>query len=211
MVDGAPADAWRVIEDQVGFLSDADGRCIGFQVNGFGSFDPEAPELDVLWTDAPHFDAPLLGLRDASAGAICVAARVFLGDEPTLNRCYFNDAVSAGAAGYEAEAAELWALCLETGDAMAHYGLGYTLYALGDFRGAYRHLRVYTELTPHNAWSWCWLGRVCIALGELDEARSVLEKAVEMEAQCGETTGAPELLEELDGRHELKPGRQARP
>ncbi len=184
----------------MGFLSDPDGRCIGFQVNDFASFDPDAPEFDALWNETPHFDAPQLGLRDACAGASCVAARVFLGDEPTLNRCYFNSAVSAGAAGEEATAAEQWALCLETGDAMAHYGLGYTLYALGDFRGAYRHLRVYAELTPRNAWSWCWLGHACIALGELGEARTALEKAVEMEAQGSEATDAPELLEELAER-----------
>ena len=121
---------------------------LGFQVNDFASFDPDATEFDALWTDTPRFDSPKLGLRDACAGAICVAARVFLGNEPTLNRCYFDSAVSAGAAGDEARAAEQWALCLETGDPMAHYGLGYTLYALGDYRGAYGHLRAYVELTP---------------------------------------------------------------
>lgn len=200
VADGQPDDAWRVVEEQVGFLSEPDGRCIGFQVNDFSGFDPEAPGFEPLWAETPRFDAPLLGLRDACAGAICVAARFRLGDNPTLNRCYFDDAVVTGGAGDESGAAELWALCLETGDPMAHYGLGYTLHALGDFRGAYRHLRAYAEITPRNAWSWCWLGRACIALGELGEARTVLTTALEIETAGGDETDARELLEELDGR-----------
>ena len=147
------------------------------------------------------FDVPQLGLRDASAGEICLAARAFLGDEPTLNKCYFDQAVAAGGAGDHSIAAGAWQLCLESGDPMAHYGLGYTLYELGDFRGAYRHLRAYTEITPNNAWAWCWLGRACLRLGELDEARHALETAIELEDQGAQETDAPELLEELEGRN----------
>ena len=33
---------------------------------------------------------------------------------------------------------------------MAHFGLGYTLYDLGRFQEAYRHLRHYTEIAPHG-------------------------------------------------------------
>ncbi len=77
---------------------------------------------------------------------------------------------------------------------MAHYGLGYTLYELGDFRGAYRHLRAYTEITPDNAWARSWLGRTCIALGERDEARSALQKAIVLAEEGGDETDAPELL-----------------
>ena len=57
-------------------------------------------------------------------------------------------------------------MALEAGDQKARYGLGYTLVELGEFREAYDHLRIYTELTPHNAWAWCWLGRACEGLGE---------------------------------------------
>lgn len=73
-------------------------------------------------------------------------------------------------------------------------------FRLGDFRGAYRHLRAYAEITPRNAWSWCWLGRACIALGELGEARTVLTTALEIETAGGDETDARELLAELDGR-----------
>lgn len=197
--DGQAGDAWRVVGEQVGFLLEGpDGRCIGFRVNDFDSFDPEAEGFEALWSDTPRFDVPQLGLRDASAGEICLAARAFLGDDPTLNRCYFDQAV---AAGDRAAAAEAWRLCLESGDPMAHYGLGYTLHDLGDLRGAYRHLRAYAEITPDNAWAWCWLGRACLGLGEIDEARRALETAVELEEHGGDETDAPELLKELEGHN----------
>ena len=200
--DGQPDDAWRVVGDQVGFLFEGpEERCIGFRVNGFSSFDPGAEGFEPLWSDTPRFDVPQLGLRDASAGEICLAARAFLGDEPTLNKCYFDQAVAAGGAGDHSIAAGAWQLCLESGDPMAHYGLGYTLYELGDLRGAYRHLRAYTEITPNNAWAWCWLGRACLQLGELDEARHALDTAIELEDHGAQETDAPELLEELEGRN----------
>ncbi len=202
VADGQPDDAWRVVGEQVGFLfEEPDERCTGFQVNDFSTFDPEAEGFEALWSDTPRFDVPQLGLRGASAGEICLAARAFLGDEPTLNKCYFDQAVAAGGAGDHSIAAGGWQLCLESGDPMAHYGLGYTLYELGDLRGAYRHLRAYVEITPNNAWAWCWLGRACLELGEHDEARQALERAVELEDHGGDETDAPELLEELEGRN----------
>ena len=99
--------------------------------------------------------------------------------------------MAAGSEDRYEDAVKLWRACLETGDLMAHYGLGYTLYELGDFRGAYRHLRAYTEITPDNGWAQSWLGRTCIALGERDEARSALQKAIALEEEGGD---APELL-----------------
>jgi len=36
---------------------------------------------------------------------------------------------------------------------------------LGRAREGYDALRRYTELTPHNAWAWCWLGRACAVMG----------------------------------------------
>jgi hypothetical protein len=45
------------------------------------------------------------------------------------------------------------------------------------------------------------VGRACLELGELDEARNALETAVALEEDGGDETDAPELLEELEGRN----------
>ncbi len=45
------------------------------------------------------------------------------------------------------------------GNLKAHFALGYTLSEQGRFQEAYRHLRLYTELAPHNAWAWNWFGQ----------------------------------------------------
>jgi hypothetical protein len=79
-----------------------------------------------------------------------LAARPFLGGRSTINRVYFNAAMRAE--GPEAE--ELWRYCLQSGDLMAHYSLEYTLYELGRYHEAYRHLRAYTELVPADGWAW---------------------------------------------------------
>lgn len=100
------------------------------------------------------------------------------------------------------EAEELWRNCLQAGDLMAHYSLGYTLYDLERYREAYRHLRAYTELVPADGWAWCWLGKACEAMGDLEQARSAYGRAIELDD--GETD-APEILAGLmdgDGRGE---------
>ena len=134
---------------------------------------------------------PALGLRDSTAGEIVLAARPFLGGRSTVNRVYFNAAMRAR--GREAE--EAWRYCLQSGDLMAHYGLGYTLHELGRSREAYRHLRAYTELVPADGWAWSWLGKACEAMGEAAEARSAYARAIALD---GDATDAPRLLAELD-------------
>ena len=115
-----------------------------------------------------------------------------------MNRVFVSAAIAAGAEDELDDAVNHWRACLETGDLMAHYGLGYTLHELGRYREAYRHLRAYTEITPLNAWAWCWLGYTCTALGELGEARAAYQRAVELEEAGGEETDADEWLERLD-------------
>lgn len=182
-----PSDHWRGVSDSFGYaLRSPEGPEIGFKVLGFSSFDPEDPEVEEIWS-GPRFDVPTLGLRDSTAGEIVLAARHFLGGQSTINRVYFNAAMHAE--GEEAE--KLWRYCLQAGDLMAHYSLGYTLYELGRYREAYRHLRAYTELVPADGWAWSWLGKACEAMGELQEARSTYEKAIDVD---GEQTDAPELL-----------------
>ena len=135
---------------------------------------------------------PQLGLTDASVGEIVLAARALFGG-PTINRVYFKAAVNAD----PEEALDLWLSCLAAGDCMAHFALGYTLYDLGRFHEAYRHLRYYAELAPAGSWNWCWYGKAAQAIGEIDEARTAYLRAIELEP-CDQETDAAELLAELD-------------
>jgi tetratricopeptide (TPR) repeat protein len=184
-----PRDHWREVNDSFAYiLRHPGGPEIGFKILDFSIFDPEGPEVSEIWK-SPRFDVPTLGLRDSTAGEIVLAARPFLGGHSTINRVYFNRAM---------QAEELWRYCLQSGDLMAHYGLGYTLYDLERYHEAYRHLRAYAELVPADGWAWCWLGKACEAMGELDEARSTYEKAIHLD---GDGTDAPELLVNLLDRY----------
>jgi tetratricopeptide (TPR) repeat protein len=188
--DGHPPEQFRAVGKHFGWMLDRPGgrRVIGFCVTALREFDPEAHPA--LWR-GPHFDAPLFGLTRARAGEIVLATKAALLDEPTTNRCYFADAVADE--GERALAA--WRQCLECGDQMAHYGLGYTLLALDRAREAYGHLRFYTELSPANAWAWCFLGQACEAIGETAEARAAYEKAAEL----ADDTDAHARLRALQG------------
>ena len=60
----------------------------------------------------------------------------------TVNRLMFGFAT----AHEGEEAMHAWRHVIEAGDPMGHFGLGYTLLELGDLHGAYKHLRIYTEI-----------------------------------------------------------------
>lgn len=145
-----------------------------------------------MWS-GPRFHVPQLGLGAATVGEIVLAARALFGEEPTINRVYFSAAVNADGE----DALSYWLSCLEAGDCMAHFALGYTLYDLGRFREAYRHLRYYAELAPAGSWNWCWYGKAAQAIGEIEEARTAYQRALELEPSDQETDAA-ELLAELD-------------
>lgn len=99
------------------------------------------------------------------------------------------------------EAVRSWRLCLECGDSMEHYGLGSTLLQLQRPREAYRHLRAYVEIARWNAWAWRWLGRACLELGEHEEARDAVTRALALEEANGDETDAEELLNTLERSH----------
>ena len=125
--DGQPPSCWRPIDEHFAyFYPPRARRPRGFFIRGFDDFDPFAPECEAIW-DRPRFSVPLLGLPAATAGEIVVAARAHLGDEPSVNRAYFNAAMHTSGE----EALTLWRCCLESGDSMAHFAIGYTLYELG--------------------------------------------------------------------------------
>ena len=91
----------------------------------FSGFDPEAEGLEEIWGGI-SFHAPVLGLRTASAGEIVLAARSFVRGADTINRYFFN----RGDESKGERAAFYWRACLQAGDLMAHFGLGYTLVEL---------------------------------------------------------------------------------
>ena len=194
--DGQPAENWSGVSERFGYLhAEPDGRVLGFKVLEFSQFDTDDPDVAEIWTEH-RFDVPVLGLTDATPGEIILATRALFGESSTINRAYFSDA--CGASGEEA--LELWLCGLQAGDSMAHFALGYTLYELGRFNEAYRHLRHYTEIAPAGAWNWCWLGKAAEAVGEAAEARRAYERAIALEEDSGEETDAPELLAELNRR-----------
>ena len=137
-------------------------------------------------------------MPDASIGEIITAARATFGEHQTVNRAFF----SAAALSEGEEALGRWRCCLEAGDSMAHYGIGYTLYELGRFHEAYRHLRYYTEIAPASSWTWYWYGRAAESIGENDEAIAAFQRACEIEAAGGEETDAAELLTLLEAKLE---------
>jgi tetratricopeptide (TPR) repeat protein len=191
--DAQPPENWRGVNESVGFLhSTPGGPAVGFKVLEFSRFDPDDPAVAEIWEGA-RFDAPVLGLQGVTAGEIILAARVLFGHKSSINRQFFNAAMDAEGA----EACDLWLACLHAGDAMAHFGLGYTLYELGRLQEAYRHLRHYTEIAPCGSWNWCWFGKAAEAVGEITEAVAAYQRALELERAGGEETDAEQLLENL--------------
>ncbi len=190
--DGQPPKNWSGVTEQFGFLHDEPGgRVLGFKVIDFSEFDLDEDAAVEIWS-GPRFDAPALGLTDASAGEIMLGTRALFADTSSVNRFYFSAAIDAEGE----DALAMWLGCLQSGDSMAHFGLGYTLYELGRMPEAYRHLRHYTEIAPAGPWNWCWFGKSAEAVGELGEARRAYEKAIELEDEDQETD-ASELLDAL--------------
>ena len=204
--DGLPPEQVIVLDEEprIRIVLDAPGSsvAIGFNVSEPHEIDVCSLTAAELWS-GPRFDVPPLALTGATVGEILLAAQGrFSPGEPTADAMHFHRAI-----GYAPEDAgepksfetliEQWRLALEAGEMKALFALGYTLVEAGRPRDAYDMLRRYTELTPHNAWAWCWLGRACVELGEDAEARHAFERAVACERAGSFETDAAELLEEL--------------
>ncbi len=191
--DAQPRDCWQGVSDEFGYLLDApDGRVVGFKVQEFSEFDLDNSDVAEIW-EAPLFDAPQLGLTNASAGEVAVAARAFFGGESSFNR----QAFSVGTSEKGEEALETWRICLQAGDTMAHFALGYTHFELGNFQDAYRHLRYYTEIAPAGPWNWTWFGRAAEAVGQSAEAADAYRRAIALTEEGEDTTDARERLDAL--------------
>ena len=199
VVDGRPPSQLVEVTPDVRYvLRSARGPLSGFTVHNFSRL--EIDSLGELAFGGPRFCIPLLGMDEACLGEVVLAARARF-DVSTADVCFFMLALSCAEEDGDLEAAAgHWLSCVEAGDMRGHFGLGYTLYDLGRHREAYGHLRRYTELAPHNSWSWLWLGRSAEAIGELDEARTAYRRAIRREREGSFRTDAPERLRELERR-----------
>jgi len=176
--ENQPAGCWQDVVGTVKLLHDRPGgRCVGFIVHTFESFDPDDSDLP----DQPRFDVPLLALTDVSLATIIRTFTDRIGPSDTLDRTIFNDAIDPDIGPAAAEGR--WRACLEAGEPMAHHGLGYTLLDLGRPDEALPHLRHYATIAPAGAWAWCLYGRAAHATGAHDEARAAYRRATELDAQ----------------------------
>ncbi len=188
-----PRDFNRVSEDVWIYNRPGTSEPIGFSVLRASELDLATETSDLIW-DGPKFDSPTLGLVDASIGETIGRTKAKFGTEPTLNRVYFDFATSTSGE----EAINAWRMCLESGDAMAHFGLGCELLNAGVAREAYEHLKYYAEISPVIAWNWRWYGKAAEEIGEKAEARKAYQEAIRLcENYCIEDTDAADLLAEL--------------
>ena len=199
VVDGRPADALVEVTPDVRFiLREPGGPIVGFTIQGY--LDADVDDLGPVAFAGPRFKVPVLGLDRATLGEALLAARGRF-QVSTADVCFFALALrSAEDDGDHEAAAGHWLACLESGDMRGMFGLGYTLFDLGRHTEAYTHLRRYAELAPHNSWAWLWLGRVCEALGELDEAATGYRMAVQREREGSFPTDAHKRLRALERR-----------
>lgn len=189
--EGQPPGHWTRLARGFSWLTPEEFP-VGFVVERFSAFDPEHRAVRPIW-DQPFFCAPTLGLAEASAGEIIMAARSFFNGSSSINRVYYDRASTQSGEA----ALETWRACLMVGDTSAHYGLGVTLYELGRYQEAYRHLRHYAEIASHGSWHWCWYGKAAQALGNWTEARHAYEIAIELEDEGQDVTEARDLLDTL--------------
>lgn len=204
-IDGRALDGFlpsqvRPVSDAVRWINDA-GRDepIGLQLVHGVDLDLDDPAYDPLWDTSPH-DAPALGLRGVSIGHILAVALMQLDPtERTPDRLRFSAAVACQDEDWEL-ALEHWCDCLEQGDQMAHFAIGYSLMELERPAQAKEPLRRYTRLEPNNAFSWLWLGHACWALGDFEGAEYAYTAAVSRTALGSFDTDAPDLLDRVRER-----------
>ncbi len=189
--DGQAPDQWREVGESFHFLLDRPGgRVVGFRIEDFSEWLPTDEEERAI-LEAGRFEAPLLVLRGAGALRIAREAAKFFDGENSINRDFFDRATECGANEEYEQELYWWRCCLQSGDPMAHFGLGYTLSDLGRFREALPHLRHYTRIAAHGPWSWVWLARCQSGLGRFDEARASYRKAIALSEAGADETDAP--------------------
>ena len=179
------------------FLRRSHGTVIGFEVTEPELIDTESGEPD-LWGE-PHFRVPVLGLRRASVGEIVLRARAVFAGRSTADVTADTRGRRLLAEQEYTPAEEAFRDALDAGDLRGHLRLAPALCGQGRYSEAYDHARIFTELAPRNSWGWAWLGRICVELGEEQEARGALRRAVALEREGSYRTPARLVLRSLAG------------
>ena len=211
--DGQASSQWDALGDEhvrVGLLHDREithpaSRVIGFRIQSYSEFLRDLGPDDASW-EGPRFHVPQIGLESASVAEIAIATDRVFPEESTPNRYYFNEA--AGLNDNPGLAVDFWRECLGMGDCMAHFGLGTTLFDLGQFHAAYTHLRYYAEIAPSSPWTQRWYGAAAESIGEYGEALAAYDAAIALDAlpkHAHEQSDADELKSSLLERIGSKP------
>ncbi|MBA2430092.1 MAG: tetratricopeptide repeat protein [Thermoleophilaceae bacterium] len=179
------------------FLRRSHGTVIGFEVAEPEWIDTETRVSDV-WGE-PRFRVPVLGLRRASVGEIVLRARAVFAGRSTADVTADTRGRRLLAEQEYTPAEEAFRDALDAGDLRGHLRLAPALCGQGRYSEAYDHARIFTELAPRNSWGWAWLGRICLELGEEQEARGALRRAVALEREGSYRTPARLVLRSLAG------------
>lgn len=178
------------------------GTVIGFALNGLSELDVDEHHPS-LW-GGPRFTVPVLGLiKAASVAEIVLRARATLGGASTADVVAMRAARAHADAGEHPEAERHLRAALGCGDLRAHVTLAGCLCAQGRYAEAYDHARIYTQLAPRDSWGSAWLGRTALELGDEQEARAALRRAVRLERAGSHPTPARNVLRAIDSsRHD---------
>ena len=196
--DGQGPDRWRELSESFHFLLDRPGgRVVGFRIDDFSEWLPsDEEERSIVATG--RFDVPLLALRGAGALRIAREAAKFFEDENSINRDFFDRATECGANDEYEQELFWWRCCLQSGDPMAHFGLGYTLSDLGRFT---RRPAPPAPLHAHRGARSLELGlarQVPVGSRPFEQARDSYRKAIALSEAGADETEAPTLLAELN-------------
>jgi ADP-ribosyl-[dinitrogen reductase] hydrolase len=188
-----PSRELEICEDVRLMFDTPNGRCVGFFLGGLSHFEFEAPQNAAIWT-GPRFDIPPLGIEQGTVGLIAATVRLAIGGLRTPDRVLFDAAL---AAGNTEDALELWEACLQAGNELARYSLGYTLLHLDRPAEAHEPLKRYSANVRGNSWAWCYLGQACARLVDREGAEYAYRQALKATEAGSYETDAPERLARL--------------
>ena len=149
----------------------------GTQFSFVGQPDAAHPELVTRNYDDRKFtlDAPLSGVSAKEEKVPDVPIVALAEDEVNLQVAARGTGVSAAKVELKGEDWQRW----------NDYGIG--LFLQGDLKGAAAAFEKVTEIDPKNPDGWINLGRAAVQEGDMDRARTVLQKALALNGDLART------------------------